>query len=89
MQQEFINIAAHELRNPVQPILGLTEILRSKIRAEKEEEITGEKDDNDDDIMDVIIRNATRLKQLTEDILDITRNRKSGVNTPQRTVLSK
>jgi signal transduction histidine kinase len=70
MQQEFINIAAHELRNPVQPILGLTEILRSKIRA-KEEEITGEKDD-DDDIMDVIIRNATRLKQLTEDILDIT-----------------
>jgi len=68
MQQEFINIAAHELRNPVQPILGLTEILRSKIRAEKEEEITGEKDDNDDDIMDVIIRNATRLKQLTEDI---------------------
>jgi signal transduction histidine kinase len=73
MQQEFINIAAHELRNPVQPILGLTEILRSKIRAEKEEEITGEKDDNDDDIMDVIIRNATRLKQLTEDILDITR----------------
>jgi signal transduction histidine kinase len=70
MQQEFINIAAHELRNPVQPILGLTEILISKIRA-KEEEITGEKDD-DDDIMDVIIRNATRLKQLTEDILDIT-----------------
>ena len=51
----------------------MTEILRSKIRAEKEEEITGEKDDNDDDIMDVIIRNATRPKQLTEDILDITR----------------
>ncbi len=51
----------------------MTEILRSKIRAEKEEEISGEKDDNDDDIMDVIIRNSTRLKQLTEDILDITR----------------
>ena len=26
-QQEFINIAAHELRTPIQPILGLTEII--------------------------------------------------------------
>ncbi len=25
MQKEFINIAAHELRTPIQPILGLTE----------------------------------------------------------------
>jgi signal transduction histidine kinase len=75
MQREFINIAAHELRNPVQPILGLTEILRTRIRAEKKEEITTRKNDNDDDndIMDVIIRNATRLKQLTATILDITR----------------
>jgi two-component system, OmpR family, sensor histidine kinase VicK len=73
MQREFINIAAHELRNPVQPILGLIEILRTKIRAEKKEEITIGKNDNDDDIIDVIIRNATRLKQLTETILDITR----------------
>ena len=77
MQREFINIAAHELRNPVQPILGLIEILRTKIRAEKKEEITTGKNDNDndndDDIIDVIIRNATRLKQLTETILDITR----------------
>ncbi|MGB7663942.1 MAG: histidine kinase dimerization/phospho-acceptor domain-containing protein [Nitrososphaeraceae archaeon] len=26
IQQEFINIAAHELRTPIQPILGLSEI---------------------------------------------------------------
>ena len=31
MQKEFIDVAAHELRTPIQPILGLTEILRSKI----------------------------------------------------------
>ena len=31
-QQEFINIAAHELRTPIQPILSLTEVLRSKIK---------------------------------------------------------
>ena len=26
-QKEFINIAAHELRNPIQPILGLSDVL--------------------------------------------------------------
>ena len=31
IQNDFINIAAHELRTPIQPILGLSEILRSKI----------------------------------------------------------
>jgi two-component system, OmpR family, sensor histidine kinase VicK len=31
IEREFINVAAHELRNPIQPILGLTEVLRSKI----------------------------------------------------------
>ena len=29
MHKEFINVAAHELRNPIQPILGLTEVLRA------------------------------------------------------------
>ena len=32
MQREFINIAAHELRTPIQPILGLSEIASSKIK---------------------------------------------------------
>jgi len=30
-QREFINIAAHELRTPIQPILGLSEIIRGGI----------------------------------------------------------
>src|SRR6266487_2777866 len=73
-QKEFIDIAAHELRNPVQPILGLAEILRSKMKVEEEQDFTREKTIFDgNDIVDVIIRNAIRLKRLTEDILDITR----------------
>jgi signal transduction histidine kinase len=32
MHREFINVAAHELRNPIQPILCLSQILRSKKR---------------------------------------------------------
>jgi signal transduction histidine kinase len=31
MQNEFINIAAHEMRTPIQPILGLSEIMRERI----------------------------------------------------------
>ena len=30
MQKEFIDIAAHELRTPIQPILSLSAILQSK-----------------------------------------------------------
>jgi two-component system, OmpR family, sensor histidine kinase VicK len=63
MQKEFIDIAAHELRTPIQPILGLTGVLRSRKGRDREEE----------ELMDVIIRNARRLQRLTEDILDITR----------------
>ncbi len=63
MQKEFINIAAHELRTPVQPILGLSDVLISKkgdIEQYKE-------------LLDAIKRNAKRLLRLIEDILDITK----------------
>jgi signal transduction histidine kinase len=63
MQKEFINVAAHELRTPVQPILGLTDILGSKKgNIEQYQEY-----------ISVISRNARRLKDLTEDILDVSR----------------
>jgi two-component system sensor histidine kinase VicK len=62
MQREFINVAAHELRTPVQPILGLSEVLQYQI-----------KDDKQRSMVEVISRNAKRLQRLTEDILDVTR----------------
>ena len=36
MQKEFVNIAAHEIRTPIQPILGLTVSLRSKMKDTKQ-----------------------------------------------------
>jgi two-component system, OmpR family, sensor histidine kinase VicK len=60
MQKEFINIAAHELRNPIQPIIGLSEVLRSRIKNADEHEF-----------LDVIIRSAKRLQQLTDNILNL------------------
>ena len=62
MQKQFVCIAAHELRTPIQPIIGLTESLRSKI-----------KDAEQVQLLDAIIRNAKRLQRLTEDLLDVTK----------------
>jgi two-component system, OmpR family, sensor histidine kinase VicK len=70
-QKEFINIAAHELRAPIQPILGLAEILRDKEQRQDDEE--QKYMENNHDLLNVIIRNAKKLRQLTENILDITK----------------
>ena len=69
MQKEFINIAAHELRTPIQPILGLTENLLSHA-----------KDTEQAKLLEVVNRNAKRLKRLTEDILDITKIESESLN---------
>jgi two-component system, OmpR family, sensor histidine kinase VicK len=62
MQKEFINIAAHELKTPIQPILGITQVLRSQIKDVKQQEL-----------LEIAIRNAKRLQRLSNDILDITK----------------
>jgi two-component system sensor histidine kinase VicK len=62
MQKEFINITAHELRTPVQPILVLTEILRASA-----------KDNEEHKLLDSIVKGAKRLQKLSNNILDVTR----------------
>lgn len=62
LQKDFIHIAAHELRNPIQPILGLSNILQSKI-----------KDKESCKILEIINRNVKKLSQLANDILDVTK----------------
>jgi signal transduction histidine kinase len=73
MQQEFINVAAHELRTPIQPILSTVGLLSSANQAM----ITREELD---DSIDMITRNAKRLKQLSEDILDVTKIESQSLN---------
>ena len=62
LKDEFINVAAHELRTPIQPILGVSGVLRSETKDLKQQEL-----------LDVIIRNAKRLQRLSQDILDVAR----------------
>ena len=63
LKDEFIHVAAHELKTPIQPILGLCELLR-----DRETNIV-----KDEEILDVIIRNSKRLMKLAEDILNVAR----------------
>ena len=76
-QQEFINIAAHELRAPIQPILGLAQVLRDEERQKQQQQQGDNREqknvENKDDLLNIIIRNAKRLQRLTENILDITK----------------
>lgn len=68
IQQEFINIAAHELRTPIQPILGLSEIALAR-----NEKVFDNNYPRLKETLEVITRNAKRLHRLTDDILDVTR----------------
>jgi len=60
-QNQFINVAAHELRTPIQPILNAIYLLHSSnLSAEKQSKY-----------MDIIKRNTEKLSRLAEDILDV------------------
>ena len=72
MKSEFINVAAHELRTPVQPILTLVDLIRSNMRGSKYEES-----------LNIILRNARRLQRLTDNILDVTKIESRSLNLKQ------
>ena len=61
-RREFIDIAAHELRGPLQPILGLTKEIRSRYDLGK-----------DDKMLGAILRSAANLQKLANNILDVAR----------------
>lgn len=60
LQKEFIDIAAHEFRTPIQSVLSYSEMIHTNLK-------------NFDQYFDRIIRNAKRLEMLTEDVLDVSR----------------
>ena len=62
-QNQFINVAAHELRTPIQPILNAIYLMQSSdLSASKRNQY-----------IDIIKRNTEKLGRLAEDILDVTR----------------
>jgi two-component system sensor histidine kinase VicK len=67
--KEFINIAAHELRTPIQPILGLSEMLLDARNDPQQHR----------KLVKVIVSNAHKLEYLAEDILDVARIESGGL----------
>lgn len=59
MQKELINVAAHELRTPVQPLIMSIESMKRSFP--------------NDERISIILRSAERLQKLANDILDVTR----------------
>jgi two-component system, OmpR family, sensor histidine kinase VicK len=59
MHQDFINIAAHELKTPIQPLLLSSEVLRGLMP--------------DEEAVQIIYRNSKKLQTLANNILDVTR----------------
>jgi signal transduction histidine kinase len=68
LQREFVDIAAHELRTPIMPILGMSDILESKFQQSQSDEILLKKDE-----FEILSRNSRRLERLATDILDVSR----------------
>jgi two-component system, OmpR family, sensor histidine kinase VicK len=71
IQKDFINVAAHELRTPIQPIIAITDIIYSKSKGDKENR----------ELLEIILRNAKRLKRLTDDILDVAKIESQSLQT--------
>jgi len=65
LKTEFLNITSHELRTPMASIKGYTQMILKKILGE----ITPEQHKG----LQVVLRNANRLDNLIQDILDISR----------------
>lgn len=60
LKSEFINVAAHELRTPLSVLMGHAELLSGKLV-----------DDDAQRQMQIILRNAARLRDLVEDLLNM------------------
>jgi signal transduction histidine kinase len=67
-QEEFISIAAHELRSPITPILGVLELMEYEFEEVGKNEILLKKER-----FNTILRNAKRLERLASEILDVSR----------------
>jgi signal transduction histidine kinase len=68
LEREFVNVAAHELRTPIMPILGMADILESRFQHAGSDQILLKKSD-----FEIISRNSMRLERLATDILDVSR----------------
>ncbi|AIC14950.1 sensor histidine kinase [Nitrososphaera viennensis] len=73
MQSEFVNIAAHELRTPIQPIIGTIDMLKHRLDSSSSNKSKGRVVQVTEEQLALMDRNARRLQKLSAEILDATR----------------
>jgi signal transduction histidine kinase len=66
LQREFINVAAHELRTPIQPMLGVVELIEGSLNG-------GDMVQVKRDEIEMLARNANRLEKLSSQLLEMAR----------------
>ena len=72
IKEEFVNIAAHELRNPIMPILTGADLIQQGLMKQKDK--LGKEDFEElFSSTSMVMRNASRLMKLSEDILQVSR----------------
>jgi two-component system, OmpR family, sensor histidine kinase VicK len=72
VKDEFVNIAAHELKTPIMPIISGAELMRETLISAKDK-LDARLYDSLIDDSNLIIRNASKLQKLSEDILQASR----------------
>jgi signal transduction histidine kinase len=65
MKSMFVSVAAHELRNPLTPILGYVELLLDNPRPPLSQDHR--------EILQILLKNVLRLQTITSDLLDMAR----------------
>ena len=75
IREDFIRVAAHDLRNPIQPILMAAEMAKRNM-------------DQRELALDIIVKEAKRLKQLANDLLDVSRIESGVVQYEKRKLLA-
>ena len=89
LKDEFINVAAHELRTPIQPILTLSELLLfRKIRGNSSKSPVINVD-KEEELLDIIVRNSKRLAANYRRYIRSFKNRKWIFSFKERKVQSK
>ena len=79
IKEEFVNIAAHELRNPISPIIASGDFAMEDLKRLKERIGRGagkiDKDTIDSlhENLCIMLRNAARLHKISEDVLQVTK----------------
>jgi len=73
LKDEFVNIAAHELRNPIAPITAGADFAIDELKKIKEGKFDEGTIASLAENLDMILRNASKLHRLSEDLLQVSK----------------